>query len=122
MTEPWDSFLPNAAAQLTATTAIAVAVGWWFRRVVRWWRRMREWREAVISQRFAELLDEQLAPRFQLLNDRVGSVERAMQRHLDEAERRRDMEAAAAEERAELFAALRAHMAREDERDQGGRT
>lgn len=117
---PWHDFIPNAAAQITAVTAIAVGLGWWFRRVVRWWKKLRVWKDAIAQERFAERaaqhLDAAIAPRFDELGQRVSSIEDKFQTHLEETELRRHREDAAAEERKELFAALRAHMEREDAR------
>lgn len=118
---PWDDLLPNAAAQLTAVTAIAIAVGWWGTRVLRWWRKLRVWSDAVAQERFAEraaqVIDIAIAPRFDALNRRLESVEDKFQLHLDETVDRRRREDAATKERQELFQALREHMEREDRPD-----
>lgn len=117
---PWHDFIPNAAAQITAVTAIAVGLGWWFRRVVRWWKKLRVWKDAIAQERFAERsaqhLDAAIAPRFTELGERVSSIEDKFQSHLEETVLRREREDAAAAERKELFAALREHMAKEDAR------
>jgi hypothetical protein len=120
----WDDFVTSVGAQATAVTAVAVAVGWWGRRVVRWWRKMKVWRDAQAQERFAERaaqhLDAVIAPRFDELHRRVVSIEDKFQLHLDEAVDRRRREDAASDERQVLFQALREHMAKEDARDRDG--
>lgn len=117
---PWRDVLPSAAAQITALTAIAIAVGWWGTRVVRWWRKLRVWSDAVAQERFAEraaqVINEAIAPRFDRLDRRLKSVEDNFQIHLDETVERRKREDAAAAERTLLFQQLREHMAKEDTR------
>lgn len=117
-----DDWITSVGAQATAVTAIAVALGWWGRRVVRWWRKLKVWKDATAQERFAERaaqhLDATIAPRFEQLNRRVKSIEDKFQLHLDEAVDRRRREDAAAEERAVLFDALREHMRLEDARNE----
>lgn len=113
-----DEFITSIGAQATAITGIAVALGWWVRRVVKWWKKMRVWQSAVAQERFAERfaqhLDAVIAPRFDDLGNRIASVEDKFQLHLDEAEKRREREDAQTEERQVLFAALRKHMDAEE--------
>lgn len=113
-----NEFVTSFGAQLTALTAIAVALGWWGRRVLRWWRKLRVWGDAVAQERFAERaaqhLDAAIAPRFIELNRRIGSVEDKFEKHLNETVDRRHREDAATEERRELFAELRKHMENEE--------
>lgn len=115
-----DDWVTSVGAQITALTAIAIAVGWWFRRVVLWWKKLRLWGDAIAQEKFAERaaqhLDDKIAPRFDELGQRVASIEDKFETHLEETVLRREREDAAAEERQVLFAALREHMAKEDER------
>lgn len=116
---PWE-FLPVLAAQITALAVLAAGAGWLVRRLVRWWRKLRVWKDAIAQEHFAERaaqhLDAAIAPRFIEMNRRIGRVEAKFQEHLDESQEQRKRDDAAAEERSLLFEALREHMAREDAR------
>lgn len=116
-----DDWITSVGAQATAVTAIAVALGWWGRRVVRWWRKMRVWRNAVLTEKFAERaaqhIDATLVPRFDALGHRIGAVESKLDAHLEEAELRWVREEAAAEERDRLFRRLEQHMDAEDAKE-----